>query len=183
MKKNKLTRRLTAAFTLVREGRTVADIGTDHAYLPIALVSEGKCKKAFASDIGKGPLERAKENITSAGLDGVVDTVLTDGAAYFDGIAEVQRDFDSSILTKLGIKELYRYGIRFSEDDAYKVVKYLVKSEGNAPIIRSYTNLGWSEYGDVKIFRGQHAFCADGIYKELTYNGKLNLKPTGDLNK
>lgn len=88
MKKTKLTRRLTAAFMLVREGHTVADIGTDHAYLPIALVQEGKCRKAYASDIGKGPLERAKENIAQYGLQDSIETVLTDGAAYFDGIAD-----------------------------------------------------------------------------------------------
>lgn len=88
MKKTKLTRRLTAAFNLVREGRVVADIGTDHAYLPIELVKTGKCPRAFASDIGKGPLERAKENINEAGLSAQIETVLTDGAAYFDGVAD-----------------------------------------------------------------------------------------------
>ncbi len=103
--------------------------------------------------------------------------------AYYDGIAEVERDFDSDILTKLSVKELYKYGIRFPEEDAYKVVKYLIKSEANAPVIRSYSKLGWSKDGDIKIFRGHHAFCADGIYKGLTYNGKRDLNPTGDLNK
>ena len=66
----------------------MVDVGTDHAYLPIALVSEGKCRKAYASDIGKGPLERAKENIVSAGLEEAIETVLTDGAAHFDGVAD-----------------------------------------------------------------------------------------------
>lgn len=102
MKKTKLTRRLTAAFMLVRQGRTVADIGTDHAYLPIALVKEGVCTKAYASDIGKGPLERAKENILEAGLDDSVETVLTDGAAYFDGIA------DEFIIAGMGGELIYR---------------------------------------------------------------------------
>lgn len=102
MKKNKLTRRLTAAFALVREGRTVADIGTDHAYLPIALVKEGKCERAYASDIGKGPLERARENISQAGLCSQIETVLTDGALYFDGIA------DEFIIAGMGGELIYR---------------------------------------------------------------------------
>lgn len=102
MKQTKLTRRLNAAFDLIREGRTVADIGTDHAYLPIALVSSGKCKKAFASDIGKGPLERASQNIREAGLDGVIETVLTDGVAYFDGIA------DEIVIAGMGGELIYR---------------------------------------------------------------------------
>lgn len=102
MKQTKLTRRLNAAFDLVREGRIVADIGTDHAYLPIALVSSGKCKKAFASDIGKGPLERASQNISEAGLEGVIETVLTDGVAYFDGIA------DEVVIAGMGGELIYR---------------------------------------------------------------------------
>lgn len=102
MKKMKLTRRLTAAFDLVREGSVVADIGTDHAYLPIALVNDGICKKAYASDIGKGPLERARENIAEAGLDGVIETVLTDGAAYFDGKA------NEFIIAGMGGELIYR---------------------------------------------------------------------------
>ena len=102
MKKMRLPRRLTAAFDLVREGSAVADIGTDHAYLPIALVKEGKCTKAFASDVGKGPLERARENIAEAGLDGIIETVLTDGAAYFDGKA------DEFIIAGMGGELIYR---------------------------------------------------------------------------
>ena len=88
MREKELSRRLYAAFLLVREGRTVADIGTDHAHLPIALVMSGKIERAFASDIGKGPLERALENIKKAGLEEKIKTVLTDGAAVFDSLAD-----------------------------------------------------------------------------------------------
>lgn len=102
---------------------------------------------------------------------------------YYDGRAEVKKDFDCDILTKLGTKELYNYGVRFSEDNAYKVVKYLMKSESVAPITRSYSKLGWSKEGDVDIFRGHSAFCSEGIYNELIYNGKLGLSPVGSLEK
>lgn len=88
MREKELSRRLHAAFLLVREGRTVADIGTDHAYLPIALVKVGKCDLAYASDIGKGPLNRAEENIKKAGLDEKIKTVLTDGATAFENLAD-----------------------------------------------------------------------------------------------
>ena len=88
MREKELSRRLSAAFLLVREGRAAVDVGTDHAYLPIALVKSGKCEKCFASDVGKGPLSRAEENIRGAGLDGKIKTVLTDGASYFDGLAD-----------------------------------------------------------------------------------------------
>lgn len=88
MREKELSRRLYAAFLLIREGKTVVDVGTDHAYLPIFLVKSGKCPFAYASDIGKGPLERAEENIKKAGLEEKIKTVLTDGATVFQGLAD-----------------------------------------------------------------------------------------------
>ncbi len=88
MREKELSRRLHAAFLLVRGGKRIADIGTDHGYLPIALVKSGKATFAFASDIGKGPLERAEENIKKAGLEEKIKTVLTDGAATLDSLAD-----------------------------------------------------------------------------------------------
>lgn len=46
----------------------VADIGTDHAYIPIYLTEHKKVKKAFAMDVNEGPLIRAEEHVREAGL-------------------------------------------------------------------------------------------------------------------
>ena len=58
-----LTQRLSAAASLVKGGGIVADIGTDHGYLPIYLIQSGKIKKAIAADIGKMPLENAAKSV------------------------------------------------------------------------------------------------------------------------
>ena len=65
------------------EGRVVADIGTDHAYLPIALCLENKIERAIASDIHKGPLERAKAHIAAHGLSDRIETRLGAGLSVF----------------------------------------------------------------------------------------------------
>ena len=57
-----LTQRLSACASLVREGASLIDIGTDHGYLPIWLLKSGKISKAIAADIGEGPLLSAKTN-------------------------------------------------------------------------------------------------------------------------
>ena len=88
MPESKLSRRLHAAFLLVREGKRIADIGTDHALLPIALVKSGKCPHAIASDINKLPLEKASENISREGLSKKIETYLTNGAVGLEGRAE-----------------------------------------------------------------------------------------------
>lgn len=67
-----LTKRLLAIAELVEEGSRVADIGTDHGYIPIYLRKYNKASYCIASDINKGPLESARKNITKYSVDGIV---------------------------------------------------------------------------------------------------------------
>lgn len=60
MKQLELTPRLKAVADLVRPGAAMADIGTDHAYLPVWLLLEGKISRAIAADLREGPLDRAR---------------------------------------------------------------------------------------------------------------------------
>ena len=62
-----LTPRLRTAADLVPAGARLADIGTDHAYLPAALLLEGKIPYAIAADLRHGPLLRAKETAAEYG--------------------------------------------------------------------------------------------------------------------
>ncbi len=71
--------RLSTAIPYITPGSCVADIGTDHAYLPIHLVKNGLCACAVACDINEGPLQSARTNIAEAGLCDRIDTLLTDG--------------------------------------------------------------------------------------------------------
>lgn len=74
-----LSKRLQAVADLVSEGQIVADVGTDHGYIPIYLLESGKCERAIAMDINKGPLLRAKEHIAEHGLDAKIEVKLSDG--------------------------------------------------------------------------------------------------------
>ena len=74
-----LSKRMSALASMVTEGSRLADIGTDHGYIPIALVQEKKIPSAIAMDVGKGPLSRAREHIHSQGLDTYIETRLSDG--------------------------------------------------------------------------------------------------------
>lgn len=71
--------RLLSAIPYLSPGCIVADIGTDHAYLPIALCRRGICDRAVACDVRPGPLSSAKVHIAAAGLTDRIDTLLTDG--------------------------------------------------------------------------------------------------------
>lgn len=90
----KLTPRLMTAVPYIRGGRLVADIGTDHAYLPIYLCEQRKLSPvtakngetlcAIAADINKGPVERADQHIAEARLTKYIRTVQTDGLTGLD---------------------------------------------------------------------------------------------------
>ena len=74
-----LTPRLAAAAELIREGGVLCDVGTDHAYLPIALLLSGKISAALATDVRQGPLAHAEADVAEYGLCGAVHCVLADG--------------------------------------------------------------------------------------------------------
>lgn len=59
----KLSDRLQLMADLVDDGQTVADIGTDHGFLPIYLWESGKSKKVILADISKGSLQKAMDNV------------------------------------------------------------------------------------------------------------------------
>lgn len=75
----RLSQRLEAVASYVPRGSRVADVGTDHGYVPIWLVEQGIAKSAIAMDVRKGPLMRAKEHIAQHGLEDRIETRLGDG--------------------------------------------------------------------------------------------------------
>ncbi|MBQ8392598.1 MAG: SAM-dependent methyltransferase [Clostridia bacterium] len=83
MREITLSKRLSAAASLVRSGAVCADIGTDHAYIPISLVSENRVTHVIASDVNEGPIRIAKENIKSCGLEDKITVTVANG---LDGI-------------------------------------------------------------------------------------------------
>lgn len=93
----KLSRRLETIASFVPEGSTVADIGTDHGYIPIHLVQEGKAKHAIAMDVRKGPLLRAQAHIHEAGLEAHVEVRLSDGLLKLE-----QNEADCVVIAGMG---------------------------------------------------------------------------------
>lgn len=75
----KLTNRLQTIASMVKDVTRIADIGTDHGYLPVALVECHSIKKAIASDINPGPLKNAMDTIAQHGMQGVIETRLGGG--------------------------------------------------------------------------------------------------------
>ncbi|MFZ7134397.1 MAG: tRNA (adenine(22)-N(1))-methyltransferase [Eubacteriales bacterium] len=75
----KLSPRLECVARHVDQGIVVADIGTDHAYIPIYLIEKNISSLIYACDIGVGPLEMAKKQINNAGLSDKIIPLLGEG--------------------------------------------------------------------------------------------------------
>ena len=74
-----LTPRLAMVAAMVPQGAKLADIGTDHAYLPAALIGTGRVSGAIAADLRRGPLDRARQTVLEQGLEERVVLRLCDG--------------------------------------------------------------------------------------------------------
>lgn len=88
---------MKAVASMVTTGGILADIGTDHAYVPIALVQRQKIKGAIAMDINEGPLARAQEHIRAARLEEYIQTRLSDGVE-----ALLPNEADSILIAGMG---------------------------------------------------------------------------------
>ena len=88
--------RLRTAADMVPRGARLADIGSDHAYLPIALCLENKIECALASDINEGPVQAAVANIHKNGLGSRITAVRADGL-------DKTREFLPDCITILGM--------------------------------------------------------------------------------
>ena len=83
---NTIDARLLSSANFVRAGAVLADIGTDHGYLPIFLLKEGRISRAVLSDINEGPLATAKRNVIEEGLIDKCTLILSDGAKALSGL-------------------------------------------------------------------------------------------------
>lgn len=92
--------RLNSLAAMVDNDDRIADIGTDHAYLPIELIKSGKITYAIASDIAKGPLDNAKKDVQKASLENQIDIRLGAGLSTVSD----QDQIDTVIIAGMGGK-------------------------------------------------------------------------------
>lgn len=92
-----LSNRLIAVSSLVENGSVIADIGTDHGYIPVYLYKKGIIKGAVAADINDGPLSSCKALVLQEGLCDAIKTRLSDG---LDNISP--DEYDTVIIAGMG---------------------------------------------------------------------------------
>ena len=91
-----LSTRLLACVGFVNKGDRVADIGCDHGYLSIHLLTAGIARSCIASDVAKGPLHSAMDNARKFGVQENITFHLS------DGVQGIPRDFDTLVCAGMG---------------------------------------------------------------------------------
>ena len=171
----KLTDRLLKIASLVTEGKRVADIGTDHGYIPVYLLNQGKVPYAILADVNKGPLENARGEVRHNKLLDKVDLRLGSGIEVL-----VKGEVDEVIIAGMG-------GILISElleaklEVAHSVDKLILQPMQAQNELRKYLlNNGFEILDEVLVkedfriyeiiiakYTGKNTVVSDEIYYEV----------------
>ena len=175
----KLSKRLSAAASFVRDGAVCADIGTDHAYIPISLVLDGRVKYAIASDINEGPILKARENIEKYGLSDKITARIADG---LNSIEEYKPN--SIVICGMGGELI----ARIINDCAYvkqQGIQLILQPMTSIAELREYLSHGFKIYDEDIVFDADKLYqiiCAEYDGNEHSYTsaeleiGKINIE-------
>nr|VZK65317.1 tRNA (adenine(22)-N(1))-methyltransferase [Mycoplasma feriruminatoris] len=125
-----LSFRLTQVANLINNTTTIADIGTDHAYLPIYLIKNNKAKLVYACDINQKPLKIANNNVKKFGLENQIFTILSDGLEFVKN-KEIL-DIDYVTICGLGSQTI----LEILKNDHKKIKNYLICSNTSIKNLR-----------------------------------------------
>jgi ribosomal protein L11 methyltransferase (prmA) len=127
----RLSKRLQTIADFVKKGAVVADIGTDHAHIPIYLIKNNIISKAYACDINIGPLEKAGENIKYFGVQNIE-------LRLSNGLEKLKTDeADTVIIAGMGgelITDILERGRRFFESKR----KFILSPHTKIDEVRKY---------------------------------------------
>ena len=148
----KLSKRMKAVAAMVTSGGVLADVGTDHGYIPIALIQRQRIKSAIAMDINKGPLARAQDNIASARLGDYIQTRLSDGVAALG-----EGEADSILIAGMG-GELVIHILSEGEKVCKAASELILQPQSDIRKVREYLRLHHYKIVD------EDMICEDGKY-------------------
>lgn len=157
--------RLKTIGEMVDNCESICDVGTDHAYLPIYLIQKGTCSKAIASDINKGPVEKAKMNIKKEGLNDRIFCRLGGGLTTIKPF-----EVDGVVIAGMGgnlIRDIIEENI-----NVFKSLKFMIlQPVQNPEVLRQYVYETGYDIIDEEL-----CFDEDKYYEIIKV--KYNNKPT-----
>ena len=144
--------RLLACANFVGRGNRVADIGCDHGYLSIHLLTAGIASSCIAADINEGPLQSAQRNARKFGIGNKIEFYLS------DGVRNIPRDFDDLVCAGMGADTM----IHILESAPWlKNGKYtlILQCQSKTPMLRRYlSENGWRIFEEAVLREGRFLY-------------------------
>ncbi|MGN1420779.1 MAG: class I SAM-dependent methyltransferase [Eubacterium sp.] len=165
----KLSIRLSSVAALVKQDAAIADIGTDHGYIPVYLAEKKIIKSAVASDINEGPLNSCVSLVKEKGLENIIKTIISNG---LDSLNE--NDFDTIIIAGMGGELIADILSRHS----FVKKKHIILQPMTHPEVARkflYDN-GFEIENDIIVKDGRHYYSIFDAY----YTGKITEKSRVD---
>lgn len=160
--------RLAVLGSYIPNGVVAADIGCDHALLPIDLIRRDRVSKAIACDINRGPLEEAKRQVSRAGIDADrIELRLGDGLS-------VLKPGEASVVTIAGMGGQLMGKILASEPDITKKLMRLIVSPNNAP----WRVREWASNADFEILAEEVVLDRGRFYETIVMKPSFNVMYT-----
>lgn len=125
----RLSRRLSIITDMAENGNIIADIGTDHGYVPIKLIRENAYHLAIAADVNQNALEIARRNIKENGMQDKISCILS------DGLEQINETPDCIVISGMGgelISKILNNGI----EKAKKADKLIIQAQSKWEALR-----------------------------------------------
>ncbi len=123
--------RLDYITSLIKDYNTIADVGTDHGFVPISAIKDYNLFHAYALDINDGPLLNCRQNIIHEGLMDKIDIIKSDGLKDFNF------NVDAIVIAGMG-GELIKKILEESLDKALKAKALILSPNKEEDLLREF---------------------------------------------
>lgn len=158
-----LSQRLLICAGFVSPGERVADVGCDHGYLSIHLLTSGIASHVYASDINEGPLQSALHNANKFGVAEHIQFFLS------DGVQNIPRDFDALVCAGMGGDTMISIlaAAPWLRSTKYRLI---LQCQSKTPLLRQYlSQQGWRITEETALKDGKFLYTVMEVYWQPDY--------------
>lgn len=169
-----LSARMKALTDMVTPGSRVCDVGCDHGFVSVYLVQQGISPRVLAMDVRQGPLSRAQEHIRQQGLEGYIETRLSDGLTAME-IGEA----DVMICAGMGGRLMQRI-LEEGREKAWAMQELILQPQSELPAFRAYLRqAGYITVAENMIYEEGKYYPVMKVVPGIKFAGDAGKEPDG----
>ena len=174
MRKEQLSKRLQMIYECIIKSDYLADIGADHAYIPIVALKQGLVNRAIASDINQPPLDMAAEHVRDAGLQLSIELRLSNGLDAYQ-----PQELQQVIIAGMGgllIREILKEGMAHSTPKLIYCQRLVLQPMNHQDDLRIWlAEQGWQLLKENILYETGHYYQVIVCLPQRNYFEQKNL--------